>query len=148
MENNTNLMNTEDFGLYFSDELNDKIQTVFSDNEGDDIRAVAANVIIGNIPAKKLNENIGAEFGLSGCYIKEVQFKESSKKGKYIIMFGRDSEGLCAYSSTSDKVYNALSAIISAYGKPSTWRKPINVRIKMSSIDNNGGKAYSLEVLG
>lgn len=148
MENNTNLMNTEDYGLSFSDELNDKIQTVFSDNEGDDIRSFAANVIIGNIPAKKINENIGDVFGLSGCYVKEIQFKESSKKGRYLILFGRNSEGLCAYSSTSEKVYEALAAIISAYGKPSAWRKPINVRTQMYYIDDNGGKSYSLEVLG
>ncbi len=145
---NYNIPDANDFGLSFSDEFNDKIQAVFSDNEGDDIRAFAANVIIGNIPAKKLSENIGHEFGLSGYYVKETQFKESNRKGKYIIMFGRNSEGLCAYSSTSEKVYDALSAIISAYGKPSTWRKTVNVRIRMNSIDENGGKTYSLTVLG
>lgn len=146
---NYSIPDADDFGLSFSDdEFDDKIQAVFSEHEGDDIRSFAANVIIGNIPAKRLNENVGAKFGLSGCYIKDIQFTKNNKKGKYIIMFGRDDEGLCAYCSTSDKVFDALSAIISTYGRPSEWVKSVNVKIKANVIDENGRKAYSLEVLG
>lgn len=150
---NSNLVNTDDYGLSFSDEysgIDEKIQAVFSDSESNEIKAFAANVLIGNIPSQKVNESVGKTFKLCGFFIKDVTFRDE-RKGKYTIMFGNDSNGLCAFATTSDKVYEALMLITAVYGKPAAWKKQINIRIRMNTVGDRSGdsnnKAYSLEVL-
>lgn len=142
---NTNLMNTEDYGLSFSEEVNEKIQAVFADTEPQEMRAFAANVLIGNIPAKKLNECVGDTFELSGFHVKETKYSDGHT-GKYVTLFGNIQGSPCAYGSASDKVYNAVMMIVAAYGKPAVWQQPIKVKIRMSTYGDNG-KAYSLEIM-
>ncbi len=104
MENNTNLMNTEDYGLSFSEEVNEKIQAVFADTEPQEMRTFAANVLIGNTPARKLNECVGDVFKLSGFHVKDTTYNDG-RTGKYVTLFGSLNGIPCAYGSTSDKVY-------------------------------------------
>lgn len=145
MDTNTNLMNTEDYGLSFSEEVNEKIQAVFADTEPQEMRAFAANVLIGNTPAKRLNESVGDVFELSGFYVKETRYSDGHT-GKYVTLFGKNNGILCAYGSASDKVYHAVMMIVAVYGKPSAWQQPIKVKIRMSTYGDNG-KAYSLEIV-
>lgn len=150
---NNDFINADDYGLSFSDEdsgINEKIKAVFADYESNEIRVYAANILIGNIQAKKVNESVDDKFWLCGFHVKDFQFSGSDRKGKYTIMFGRTLDGFCAYSTTSDKIYEALMSIVAVYGEPSKWRQGINVKIRMNFIENssNGGKAYSLEVIG
>ena len=147
------LMNADDYGLSFSDEesgINEKIRAVFAESESDEIRAYAANILIGNIPTKKVNESVDDTFWLCGFHVKKVRFRDSDKDGNYTIMFGRSINGLCAYSTSSDKVYAALRCLVSVYGEPSKWKQGINVKIRMNAVEGSSGvgKAYSLEVIG
>lgn len=136
MENNTNLMNTEDYGLSFSEEVIEKIQAVFADAEPQEMRTFAANVLIGNIPARKLNESVGDVFELSGFYVKDTKYNDG-RTGKYITLFGSMNGNPCAYGSTSDKVYNAVMIIVAVYGKPEKWKQRIRVKIRMSTYGDN-----------
>lgn len=146
MDNNTNLMNTEDFGLSFSEEVTERIQAVFSDSVEPDMKPFAANVLIGNIPAAKLSEHVGDRFALNGYHIKDVTYQDG-RTGKYTTLFGISQEKPCAFASSSDKIYNAVMLITAIYGAPANWKKPIWVEIRMSTYGENGsGKAYSLEV--
>lgn len=149
---NTNLMNADDYGLSFSEEvnadINEKIKAVFADSETSEMKVFAANVLIGNTPAKKVNENVGKTFEMCGYYVKDVKFKDNDKIGKYTILFGHSSDSPCAFATSSDKVYKALMNIVAVYGEPLLWTKPIKIKIRMNTIDNSSGsKAYSLEVL-
>lgn len=145
MENNTNLMNTENYGLSFSEEVSEKIQAVFADTEPQNMRVFAVNILIGNTPAKKLNECVGNVFELSGFHIKDTKYNDGHI-GKYVTLFGSQDGSPCAYSSASDKVYNAVMMITAVYGKPETWKQRIKVKIRMNTYGENG-KAYSLEIV-
>lgn len=125
MENNADLMNTEDYGLSFSEEVNEKIQAIFADTESQEMRAYAVNVLIGNIPAYKLYDD---------------------RTGKYTTLFGRSAGKPCAYGSSSDKIYNAVMMITAVYGIPAAWKQRIKVKIRMNTYGDTG-KAYSLEVM-
>ena len=94
MESNANLMNAEDYGLSFSEEVNEKIQAVFADTESQEMRAYAANVLIGNTPAYKLNEHVGDEFELTGFHVKDVKYE--GRSGKYTTLFGSLKGKPCA----------------------------------------------------
>lgn len=145
MENNTNLMNTEDYGLSFSEEVNEKIQAVFADAESQEMRAFAANILIGNTPTRKLNESVGDVFELSGFHVKDTKYNDG-RTGKYVTLFGNMNGSPCAYGSTSDKVYNAVMMIVAVYGKSETWKERIKIKIRMNTYGESG-KAYSLEIL-
>ena len=152
MDNNTNLMNAEDFGLSFSEEVTEKIQAVFSETVNPDMKPYAANILIGNLPAAKLNEHVGDRFELHGYHVKNTAFSDG-RNGKYTTLFGRNPFGkqdeLCAYGSASDKVYKAVMAITAVYGTPDKWKDPIFVEITMNTFGQSGsGKAYSLKVIG
>lgn len=145
MANNTNLMNTEDYGLSFSEEVIEKIQAVFADAEPQETRAFAANVLIGNTPARKLNECVGDVFELSGFYVKDTKYNDGHT-GRYVTLFGSLNGSPCAYGSASDKVFNAVTVITAVYGKPSSWKRHIKVKIRMNTYGDTG-KAYSLEIV-
>lgn len=151
MENyNNSMINTDDYSLSFSEEVNDefasKVQAVFPDATAHELKAYSANVLIGNIPAKKLNECVGESFLLCGFYAKNVKFKDK-RIGKYTLMFGRCVNNKpCSYATTSDKIYDALVKIIAVYGDATAWKQGITVKIRMNNIDNDS-KAYSLEVI-
>ena len=149
------MLETEDYVFSFSeseefDSIDEKIRAVFSDSKSTEIKIYAANGLIGNIPARKLSENVGKEFNLCGFYVKNTVFKDE-KRGKYTVIFGNDSSGLCAFATSSDKVYEALMIITSVFGNPSKWKNDIKVKIRMNilndSLGKNNNKSYCLEVL-
>lgn len=140
-----NLINPENYGLSFSEEVNEKIQAVFADTESQEMRAFAANVLIGNNPVFKLNEHVGDEFEMSGFHVKEALY--DGRSGKYTTLFGSINGKPCAYGSASDKVYNAVMLIAAIYGMPAAWKQRIKVKIRMNTYGNNDSKAYSLEIV-
>ena len=124
-----------------------KLESALGDGSNE-LKAYAANVLIGNIPAKKVNEYVGDSFMLCGFHIKKVKFKDSGREGMFTVMFGKDRSGgnCCAYCSASDKIYESVMKILYIYGDVSNWKSSgIAVRIRMNEID--GGKAYCLEIL-
>ena len=149
---NFELMNPDDYGLPFSEDVAAKIQAVFAEGVEPNLKAYAANVLIGNVPAAKLNENVGERFALYGYHVKDTSYQDGHT-GKYTTLFGtKQTNGNsepCAFASASDKIYNAVTFIAAVYGIPATWKKPIWVKIRMNTYGDNGsGKAYSLEVVG
>lgn len=139
------LYDAEDFALPFSEEVSEKIQSVFADNQTREIKAYAANVLIGHIPAKKVNESVGDTFELCGFHTKLFRFKDEHD-GRFVTLFGYTAQkNPCSYVTTSDKIYDALIKIVIVYGTPATWNNGIMVKIRMNTLEN--GKAYSLEVL-
>ena len=148
---NTCKSNEEDYVLSFSDEtengLNSLLKAVFS-NADLKSKAYAANVLIGNIPAKSVAESVGDEFNLCGFHIKDFVYnggQNKGKNGKYTFLFGGCGTP-CAYETSSMKIYEALQMITLVYGQPSAWGESIRVKIRMNMLEK-GGKAYSLEVL-
>ena len=141
----TELFDTEDFALSFSEEVSEKIQSVFSDSQTKEIKAYAANVLIGHIPAKKVNESVDDVFELCGFHTKRFRFKDDHE-GRFVTLFGFTAQKApCAYVTTSDRIYDALMKIVIVYGIPAAWKSGITVKIRMNALEN--GKAYSLEVL-
>jgi len=149
MENNPIIANTDDFA-FDSEEISagalQKLQSAINGNAGKELKAFAANVLIGNIPTKSVNEHIGDVFRLCGFNVKNFKYKGSGRDGKYTVMFGYDkSDKPCAYNSTSEKIHEAIMKILCVYGDVSDWNGGISVRIRMNTAD--GVKAYSLEVV-
>ena len=143
-------INADDFTFSFSDDVSigtmQKLQSALSAG-GSELKIYAANVLIGNIPARKVSENIGVQFNFCGFHAKPVTFKDSKRKGVYTIMFGRENNGNpCAYSSSSDKVYEAILKILYIYGDATNWNSGIDVKIRMNVLDGDN-KAYSLELV-
>lgn len=144
------ILNIDNYSLSFLDEdIEEKIRAVFSESESEDLKVYAANVLIGNAPARKLNDSVGDYFKLCGFYVKDFVFRDSERKGKYTVMFGKKDNDYCAYSTSSDKVFEALMYIVAVFGEPSKWQNSIPVRIRMNQVNDKSGNisnAYSLEV--
>ena len=144
----TDILNQDDFALSFSEEVDEgltaKIQSVFPDTTAAELKAFAANVLIGHIPARKLNECVGDTFELCGFYVKDVMLVAGNQK--YTVLFGHCGKEPRAYATTSDKIYEALSKIIAVYGSASDWKQGIPVRIRVNTLES-GNKTYSLEVI-
>jgi hypothetical protein len=140
----------DDYALSFSDDVSigtmQKLQSALAGHDNK-LKAFAANVLIGNIPAKKINESVGEEFILFGFHVKSFKFKDNKKDGKYTVLFGTVKGGnmSCAYCSSSDKIYEAVMKILYIYGDVTNWDGGLPVKIRMNIID--GGKAYCLEVV-
>ena len=139
-----NFMELDDYGFSFSEEVNAKIQAVFADDEKQDMRKFAANILIGNENAARLNEHVAEEFELCGFHIKETRY--SDRTGSHTTLFGRRDGEPCAYGSSSEKICRSVLMIAAAYGMPSKWNAPVKVRICMDQYGETG-KAYCLEVL-
>ena len=145
------IMNPDDFGLFvsesFDNALMEQIQSAFAATDSD-LKRYAANVLIGNASARRLSDAVNQEFQLYGFHVKDATF-EAGKKGHIIYLFGmcsvQRSIRLCAYSTTSEKVYYALKVIASLYGN-SMGKDGVHVKILMNALDNDS-KSYSLEVL-
>jgi hypothetical protein len=141
--------NTDEYAFPFSDEATigamQKLQSALSGSG--ELKAYAANVLIGNIPAKKVNESVGCEFKLCGFHAKKFTYKESKRDGVYTIMFGISSnDKFCAYCCASEKIYESLLHILYVYGDISRWGSGISVKIRMNDVGDV--KAYCLEIIG
>lgn len=138
-------MNSDDFFFSVEDDtLADKIAAFFPNNSPEKEAAYMANVAIGNIKPDRLNDVIGQTFRLCGFHAKKRTFQDG-KEGKIITLFCRDmSNQMKALSTTSEKVYEALTIISMIY------RNNIGngILIKVQSYQtNNQGVGYTLEVL-
>lgn len=140
----TELLNLDDYGFSFSEEADAKLDAVFGDSEADDLKAYAANVLIGNIPVQRVTNHVGLTFQLHGFHARNARFSDN-RTGKYTILFGRMDGQPCAYATTSDKMYSAVMAIIAVYGTPAGWKNGVKVRIRMNQQNEN--KDYTLEVI-
>ena len=135
------------------EEIDAHLFAAFTPENDGALKAHTANVLIGNIPAKRLNDCVGEEFQLFSYYCKKIQF-EDGKSGRLISIFGRNvkytagKRGLsspCAYTTTSLKVYDALRKISMVYGEKLS-ENGVPVRIRMNKLENDQ-KAYTLEVV-
>ncbi len=139
-------MDDYDLDLAFKDSVDlfdEKIAAVFAPEEPS-LQAFTANVLIGNIPAKRLNDCVSDSFRLFSYYSKTIKMPDG-KQGKLITLFGKKQSQPCAYTTTSLKVYDALKKIAMVYGQ-SLPEKGVEVRIRMNKLDNDS-KAYTLEVV-
>ena len=139
------LMNAEDF--FFSaedDALADKIAAFFPPSSSTADAAYMANVAIGNIKPDRLNDVVGQTFRLFGYHAKKRRFQDG-KDGKIITLFCRDSnDKLKALSTTSEKVYDALSIISMIYRENIGSGIPIRIRSYQTGNQSTG---FTLEVL-
>lgn len=101
-----------------ADLFDERIAAAFAPEEPS-LQAFTANVLIGNIPAKRLNDCVGEDFRLFCYYSKKINLPDG-KSGKLITLFGkriekeygkRGTAEPCAYTTTSLKVYDALKKI-------------------------------------
>lgn len=145
----TFMSNTIDnLGINFDEdfeELYDPIlDSIYPNNNYSELKPFIANVLIGNISAKRLNNSIGYKFTLYGFHAKQVTFSDD-KIGRITTIFGiTDNNELCAYSTTSDKVLTACRIISSVFGDELTKNGiPVIIREKK----NDKGTSYTLEVV-
>ncbi len=139
------LMNMDDF--FFSaedDSLAEKIAAFFPKTSPASDAAFMANVAIGNVKPDRLNDYVGQTFRLCGYHTKKRRFQDG-KDGKISTLFCRDSaDKLKALSTTSEKVYDALSIISMIYRENIGSGIPIKIR---SYQTGNQGTGFTLEVL-
>lgn len=139
--------NESAFGLPMDDEqelkLDEKIQAVFAPDDRE-LNAYMVNTLLEHIPAAKLHDNIGTVFTLYGYYSKKVKFSDG-KSGRITFLFGRnmDDTAPCAYTTASDKVYDALRTIAMVYDNK--FVHGVKVKIRMNTHEN--GKSYTLKVV-
>lgn len=148
MENNL-FANTDDYTFSFSDEVMvgtmQKLQSALGDGDSP-IKAYAANVLIGNEITQKVNDSVGVEFILRGYHCKKFKYKDSDRSAVYTVMFGTLNSNYCAFSTTSEKIYESIMHILYVYGDVTNWNGGIAVKIKANALEN--GKAYCLEIIG
>ncbi len=139
------LMNADDF--FFSDEdesLSEKIAAFFAKDNSKADAAYIANVAIGNIKPDRLNDAVDQTFRLCGFHTKKRKFQDG-KEGKISILFCRDNaDKLKALSTTSEKVYEALSIISLIYRDNIGNGIPIKI---LSYQTQKQGTGFTLEVL-
>ena len=139
-------MDDYDLDLAFEDSVDlfdERIAAAFATEEPS-LQAYTANVLIGNIPAKRLNDCVGDSFRLFSYYSKQIKMPDG-KQGNLVTLFGKKQTEPCAYTTTSLKVYEAMKKIAMVYGQ-SLPKKGVEVRIRMNKLDNDS-KAYTLEVV-
>ena len=139
------LMNMDDF--FFSaedDALAEKIAAFFPKTSPTSDAAFMANIAIGNVKPERLNDHVGQTFRLCGYHAKKRRFQDG-KDGKISTLFCRDSaDKLKALSTTSERVYEALSIISMIYRENIGSGIPIKIR---SYQTGNQGTGFTLEVL-
>ena len=139
------LMNTDEF--FFSaedDALAEKIAAFFPKTSPAADAAYMANIAIGNIKPERLNDHVGQTFRLCGYHTKKRRFQDG-KDGKISTLFCRDSaDQLKALSTTSEKVYEALSIISMIFRENIGGGIPIRIRSYQTGNQSTG---FTLEVL-
>lgn len=88
-----------------------------------------------NRAAKKLREAVNVVIPMTGLYIEPVEIAEKDENGNVIeggrvsiapriIIFAEDGT---TYGCCSLGAYNSIKRIVSLYGLPETWEKPVNI---------------------
>ena len=139
------VMNMDDFFFSADDNaLAEKIAAFFPKTSPTSDAAFMANIAIGNVKPERLNDHVGQTFRLCGYHAKKRRFQDG-KDGKISTLFCRDSaDKLKALSTTSEKVYEALSIISMIYRENIGSGIPIKIR---SYQTGNQGTGFTLEVL-
>ena len=85
-----------------------------------------------------LNDCVGQEIEIKDIYVEEKQIVDESTgelKTKYrTILFDKSGQ---TYATGSYGIYNVLKKIISIYGLPTTWEKPLKVKVTKRPIRND-----------
>lgn len=86
-----------------------------------------------------LNDCVGQEIEIQDVYIEEKQVVDEDTgelKTKYrTILFDKSGQ---TYATGSYGIYNVLKKIVQIYGLPTSWEKPLKVKISKKAI--KGGK--------
>lgn len=88
-----------------------------------------------NRASKKLREAVNVVIPMTGLYIEPVEIAEKDENGNVIdggrvsiapriIIFAEDG---ATYGCCSLGAYNSIKRIVSMYGLPETWEKPVNI---------------------
>lgn len=94
-----------------------------------------------------LNDCVGEEIEIKDIYVEEKQvvIEETGEvKPKFrTILF--DTKGQ-TYATGSYGIYNIIKKIVSIYGLPTTWEKPIKVKVAKKPI-GNGKQSLTLTLV-
>ena len=84
-----------------------------------------------------LNDIVGTTIEIKDVYVEEKEVADSETgeiKTKYrTILFDVDGK---TYATGSYGIYNALKKIVGIYGLPTTWEKPLKVKVAKRPIGN------------
>lgn len=94
-----------------------------------------------------LNDCVDQEIEIKDIYVEEKQVVDEATgelKTKYrTILFDKSAQ---TYATGSYGIYNVLKKIISIYGLPTTWEKPLKVKVTKRPI-GNGKQSLSLTLV-
>ena len=94
-----------------------------------------------------LNDCVGQEIEIKDLYVEEKQVPDENTgelKTKYrTIIF--DASGQ-TYATGSYGIFNVLKKIIAIYGYPSSWEKPLKVKVAKRPI-GNGKQSLTLTIM-
>lgn len=94
-----------------------------------------------------LNDCVGQEIDIKDMYVEEKQVIDDETgeiKTKYrTILFDESGQ---TYATGSYGIFNVLKKIISIYGLPTTWEKPLKVKVAKRPI-GNGKQSLTLVIM-
>ena len=94
-----------------------------------------------------LNDCVGQEIEIQDIYVEEKQVvdeKTGELKNKYrSILFDVTGQ---TYATGSYGIYNVLKKIVSIYGLPEAWEKPLKVKVTKRPI-GNGKQSLTLTLI-
>jgi len=94
-----------------------------------------------------LNDCVGQEINIKDIYVeqREVNDDETGEvKPKYrTILFDENGQ---TYATGSYGIYNVIKKIVSIYGLPTTWEKPVKVKVAKRPI-GNGKQSLTLTLI-
>ena len=94
-----------------------------------------------------LNDCVGQEIEIQDIYVEEKQVVDEETgdlKTKYrTILFDKSGQ---TYATGSYGIFNILKKIVGIYGLPSTWEKPLKVKVSKRPI-GNGKQSLTLVIM-
>lgn len=94
-----------------------------------------------------LNDCVGQEINIKDIYCEEKQVADNETgelKTKFItIIFDESGQ---TYATGSYGIFNVLKKIVSIYGLPTTWEKPLKVKVAKRPI-GNGKQSLTLVIM-
>ena len=94
-----------------------------------------------------LNDCVGQEIEIKDIYVEEKQVVDEETgelKTKFrTILFDKSGQ---TYATGSYGIFNVLKKIVSIYGLPNTWEKPLKVKVAKRPI-GNGKKSLTLIIM-
>ena len=94
-----------------------------------------------------LNDCVGQEIEIQDVYVEEKQVVDEETgelKTKFrTILFDKSGQ---TYATGSYGIFNVLKKIVSIYGLPNTWEKPLKVKVAKRPI-GNGKQSLTLIIM-